>query len=48
MNTGTRAQVAATLIFGSRILLRLDHHLPLFLGGAVIHEYVALGDDVKG
>ena len=29
-------------------LLGLDHHLPLFLGGAVIHEDVDLGNDVEG
>src|SRR3546814_9429116 len=29
-------------------LLRLDRHLPLFLGRAVVHEDVDMGDDVEG
>ena len=37
-NTGTRTQVALTLIFGVEDLLGLDHHLPFFLGRAVVEE----------
>ena len=47
-NTGTRTQVAVTLIDGIEDLLRLDHHLPLFLGRPVFHEDVDLRNDVEG
>ena len=37
-----------SLIFGIEDLLRLDHHLPLFLREAVLHEDVDVGDEVEG
>jgi len=46
-NTGTRTQVAVSLILGSRIFLGLHHHLPLFLGVAVLHEHVDLRMTLK-
>jgi hypothetical protein len=48
MKTGTRTQVAVTLIFGIEDLLGLGHHLPLFLGVAVLHEHIDVRDDVEG
>ena len=36
------------LDLGIEDLLGLDHHLPLFLGVAVLHEDVDMGDDVEG
>jgi hypothetical protein len=36
------------LDLGIEDLLRLDHHLPLFLGRPVLHEDVDLGNDVEG
>ena len=36
------------LDLGVEDLLGLDHHLPLFLGVAVLHEHVDVGDHVEG
>jgi hypothetical protein len=36
------------LDLGIEDLLGLHHHLPLFLGVAVLHEHVDLRDDVEG
>ena len=46
-NTGTRTQVAVTLIDLIDDLLRLRDHLPLFFGGAVFHEHIDMWDHVK-
>ena len=36
------------LDLGVEDLLGLGHHLPLFLGRAVVHEHVDMRDDVEG
>ncbi len=47
-NTGTRTQVAVSLIVGVEDLLGLDLHLPLFRGVAVIHEVADVRNHVEG
>ena len=47
-NTGTRTQVAVTLIVLVEDLLGLGDHLPFFLGRAIVQENVDMRDHVEG